>query len=107
MVEVLERARRYIGKCPVAISGAGGHDATFHVAAILVWGFALSEAEALMVLQEWNRQCVPPWSESQLVHKVRSAATAAHSDARGYLLKCGMQNAAPGMFRPHPFPLAQ
>jgi len=26
-----------------------------------------------MLLQEWNRSCVPPWSEAELLHKVRSA----------------------------------
>jgi hypothetical protein len=89
MAEVVERARRYIGKCPPAISGQDGHGATFHVAAILVWGFALGETEALMLLQEWNRSCVPPWSDAELVHKVRSAAAAPHSDPRGHLLGNG------------------
>src|SRR5437899_772741 len=31
---VIERAQRYIAKCPAAISGDRGHDATFHVAAL-------------------------------------------------------------------------
>jgi hypothetical protein len=100
MVEVVERARRYIAKCPVAVSGQAGHDATFHVAAVLVWGFALGETEALMLLKEWNQNCVPPWSQTELTHKVRSAAAAAHRDARGYLL-------CDGMARPHPSPLPQ
>src|SRR5206468_9796165 len=86
MAQVSERARRYIARCPPAISGAGGHDATFHVAAVLVWGFALSETEALMLLQEWNQNCVPPWSEAELVHKVRSAGAATHADQRGHLI---------------------
>src|SRR2546421_194248 len=53
--EVRLNVRVHIARCPPAISGQRGHDATYHVAAILVWGFALSEAEALMLLQEWNR----------------------------------------------------
>src|SRR5436190_3741594 len=107
MAQTCERARRYIARCPPAISGQGGHDGTFHVAAILVWGFALSEAEALMLLREWNRNCVPPWSETELAHKVRSAAAAPHSDARGHLLNCGMQNAKWGMNgSTSPYPMA-
>jgi hypothetical protein len=94
MVEVVERARRYIARCPVAISGQGGHDATFHVAAVLVWGFALGEAEALMLLQEWNRNCVPPWSDAELIHKVKSAAGAQHRDARGHLVGDGFKPGA-------------
>src|SRR5882724_10825541 len=104
-VYVTERARRYVGKCPVAVSGRRGHDATFHVAAVLVWGFALGETETLMLLQEWNRNCVPPWSEAELLHKVRSAGAAVHADPRGYLLGDGA--GAQGKFRPHPFPLPQ
>ncbi len=86
MLTVIERARRYIAKCPPAISGQGGHDATFHVAAVLVHGFALGDADALAVLCEWNGSCLPPWSEADLVHKVKSAAAASHSFPRGYLL---------------------
>ena len=93
MLTVIERARRYIAKCPVAVSGQGGHDATFHVAAVLVHGFALAETDALMLLGEWNRSCVPPWGEADLVYKIKSAAHAAHREARGHLL---------GARTPHP-----
>lgn len=84
-----ERARRYLAKCPPAVSGLGGHNATFRVAATLVHGFALGEAEALALLADWNRSCVPPWSDADLLHKLRSAATAQHSLARGHLLGAG------------------
>ena len=90
---VVERARRYIAKCPPAISGQGGHDATFHVASCLVHGFALGEPDALALLSEYNRGCVPPWSERELRHKIESASKASHSDARGCLLGAGV---APG-----------
>ena len=87
MINALERARRYVAKCPVAVSGQSGHDATFHVAAVLVHGFALCEQDALGLLREWNGGCVPPWSESELVHKIKSAAGAKHAQPRGHLLK--------------------
>ena len=72
----LERARRYIAKCPPAVSGQGGHNATFHVAACLVHGFALGEPDAFALLSEYNRGCMPPWSERELRHKVESASRA-------------------------------
>src|SRR5438552_265438 len=96
---IVERARRYIAKCPPAISGQRGHDATFHVAAVLVNGFGLSETEALMLLKEWNASCVPPWSEAELVHKTQSAAGTEHSEPRGHLLNCKMQNGELGRER--------
>src|SRR5258706_3920047 len=103
MAQVSERARRYIARCPPAISGQRVQDAAYHVAAILVWGFALSEAEALMLLQEWNRNCVPPWSDAELLHKVKSAVGAQHRDARGHLLGDGFK---PGSPRSGPVPAA-
>ena len=89
MLTIIERARRYIAKCSPAISGQGGHNATFHVAAVLVHGFALGDADALALLREWNALCVPPWSEGDLLHKLRSAANCPQSKPRGYLLANG------------------
>ncbi len=86
MLTVTERARRYVQKCAPAVSEQGGHNQTFHVASVLVNGFALSEADAMSVLQEYNRGCLPPWSVAELVHKVRSAGSAVHQMPRGYLL---------------------
>lgn len=86
MPTVIERARRYISRCPPAISGQHGHDQTFHVACLLVHGFDLSDADALTLLHEWNASCAPPWSEAELVHKIKSAATASHEKPRGHLL---------------------
>ncbi|HPV11366.1 MAG TPA: hypothetical protein PKW83_11930 [Verrucomicrobiota bacterium] len=89
MLTIIERARLYIGKCPPAISGQRGHDATFHVAAVLWNGFGLGESETMALLSEYNQRCVPPWSEAELIHKVKSAASAQHPDPRGYLLGDG------------------
>ena len=82
----IERARNYIDKIPGAVSGAGGHPTTFHVACVLIHGFALGEAESLGLMLQWNTKCEPAWSESDLRHKVKSAGTASHSTARGHLL---------------------
>lgn len=83
---VLKRARRYVQRCPPAVSGQHGHRATFRVACVLVHGFALPPAEALAVLREWNLSCQPPWSETELCRKVTSAAQANSRKPHGYLI---------------------
>lgn len=73
-VDGLRRARAYVRSVPGAISGQGGSLATFKVAVALVRGFALTEQDALEVLlQDFNLRCEPPWSEPELLHKLRYA----------------------------------
>jgi hypothetical protein len=56
-----------------AISGEGGHNATFR-AACKLRDAGLSADDAFVVLQEWNAvNAHPPWSEQELLHKVNSA----------------------------------
>src|ERR1035441_4572730 len=102
MKNVIGRPRRYVAKCPSAISGQGGHNATFHVAAVLAHGFALGGADALTLLKEFNQRCLPPWSEGELIHKIKSAANAAHLLPRGHLL--GGENGSPVSKKPMPPP---
>lgn len=80
---VVERARQYLAKCPPAISGQGGHKTTFRTACILVKGFLLEDQQAMLLLQEWNQTCQPPWSERDLQHKVKGAKLA--NGKTGYL----------------------
>lgn len=84
---VAERARRYIQKLPPAISGQGGHNATFRCACVLIQGFSLSIDEARSLLMEWNgTHCSPAWSDRELDHKLRQASTHSGSKPAGYLL---------------------
>jgi hypothetical protein len=46
---------------------------TFRVCCRLARGFALSDAEAMTVLTDWNARCQPPWSNRELVDKLRRA----------------------------------
>lgn len=85
-MDAIEQARRYVAAIPGAVSGQGGHDATFKVACALVNGFALGEADAMAILSEYNRTCQPPWNEKELRHKIESAMSAAHEKPRGHLL---------------------
>jgi hypothetical protein len=81
---VIDRARKYLSKLPLAVSGQGGHSATFHAACKLVIGFGLDRDDALSLLRQWNATCQPPWSERELEHKVDDALK--QPGWRGYLL---------------------
>jgi hypothetical protein len=69
----VERARHYTAAIPPAIAGEHGDVHTFRVCCRVVRGFALTDADALAVLREWNNRCVPPWSERELLDKVLRA----------------------------------
>jgi len=79
-----DRAARYLDKVPPAVSGSGGHNATFHAACVLVAGFNLSPDAAFPVLAAWNAKCEPPWTDEELWHKLNDADGL--EDERGLLL---------------------
>lgn len=66
------RARAYLAKVPPAVAGQRGHASTFQAACRLV-EFGLSWEEAWPLFLEWNSGCQPPWSESELHHKLADA----------------------------------
>ena len=70
---VIERARRYLAALPPAISGQHGDVTTFRACCRLVRGFLLCDDDALALLHEWNARCEPPWSERELMDKIRRA----------------------------------
>jgi hypothetical protein len=82
--DIGERARKYLAKIPPAVSGAGGHDQTFHAACVLTHGFALERGVAVTLLREWNQACRPPWSDRELEHKIDDSLN--QPGERGYLL---------------------
>lgn len=83
-VPVIERARRYLANIH-AVSGNGGHTATFNAAMAAVKGFSLSPDAAMAVLKEWNEaNASPQWTERELAHKIREAAKSPKPS--GYLL---------------------
>jgi hypothetical protein len=75
-VPIDERARNWVAKMPAAVSGQHGHAATYHVACVLVQGFAMTKEQAMPLLQEFNSRCLPPWSEHELIHKLEGAEKA-------------------------------
>jgi len=85
-ISIIERARRYIASMPPSIQDSGGSDAAFNVALALIKGFGLTESEAFATLTDWNQtNACPPWSDAELLHKLRDASKANVPD--GYLLK--------------------
>jgi hypothetical protein len=70
---VVQRARRYTAAIEPAIAGQHGDQRTFQVACRLVRGFALSNADALAVLLDWNARCQPPWTIRELEAKIAHA----------------------------------
>jgi hypothetical protein len=71
---MLERGRKYVAKIEPAVSGAGGHTATF-VAALKIVRFAGRSREiAWELLQHYNAtRCLPAWGEKELRHKLDEA----------------------------------
>jgi hypothetical protein len=88
---LIDRARKYVALMPAAVSGGGGHNATFAVACVLVKGFDLSVDEARAVMGEYNARCDPPWHEKDLEHKLTQAERVADAQPRGYLKGAGYE----------------
>lgn len=75
-----DRCRAYLEKCPEAVSGQGGHNATF-LAACECYRFGLSPDEAWAMLDWWNSaKCDPPWNEKELRHKWLAAEKRVRED---------------------------
>lgn len=87
MKNALDAARAYLAKLPPAISGAGGHDATFRAACCLV-RFGLTDGDAMILLRQWNgTHCQPPWTERELIHKLKDARRVAGYEIRSFIPK--------------------
>lgn len=67
------RARKFLERHGPAIEGSGGDLHTFKAAAWLVRDLGLDDATSILLLQEWNATCVPPWTDSELRKKIQSA----------------------------------
>lgn len=107
---VLDRAAAYLGTVDPAISGQGGHDATFRPAVALVHGFQLSAEDAFALLRDvYNPRCRPPWSEKELRHKVEDAVKAGppSGKAPGWLLDGVEVRPADGAAPSSPLPVVE
>jgi hypothetical protein len=101
----LQRAAAWLSRVPPAVSGQNGHSTTYTAAVGLVHGFGLSEGDALSLLSDWNRSCQPPWSDRELIHKIRDAASKPHDKPAGHLLHAsGSPQHDPCSSDQHPHP---
>jgi len=93
--EAIERrAAAYLDAMPPAVSGQGGHNATYAAATAMVHGFGLDTETALQLLiHRYNPRCEPPWTEKELRHKVGDAATRQHVRPHGWLRDAGADGA--------------
>lgn len=83
-----EKARWFVlNHVAPSVAGAGGDNAAFNAACVLIKGFNLPEAEARGIMREWNALCSPPWSDSRLDYKLRQAQTAPDEKPRGYMVR--------------------
>src|SRR5687767_10842547 len=79
-MSAIAACRAYLAKLPPAVSGAGGHPATFRAACECV-RFGLSDGDAMALLREWNgTHCQPPWTQKELSHKLDGARRSAVSE---------------------------
>jgi hypothetical protein len=91
---ISDRVHKYLDHCPGAVSGQRGHDQTFKVAVVLVWGFCLPREDALQYLRQYNLRCSPPWTDAELAHKILSAIETCNSR-----WLAGLESRPPGYLR--------
>jgi hypothetical protein len=92
--DAVVRARQYLARCPEAVSGDNGHTQTLRVADKLAVGFDLTDSEAeMLLLEEFNPRCRPPWTIEELRRKIAEARRTTRR-LPGYLLH-GQASAAP------------
>jgi predicted P-loop ATPase len=67
-------AIEYAGKAQPAISGAGGQEALWRVALHLMRKLELPiDAASTIVMEVYNPRCVPPWTPTEVMHKLEDA----------------------------------
>jgi hypothetical protein len=71
--DVRTRVVQYLAATPPAITGQHGDLHTFRVCCRVARGFALEDDDALAALAGWNSRCEPPWTERELLDKLRRA----------------------------------
>ena len=72
----IEAGRIVVAAATPAVTGKGGHKATFKVACNLAIQCGLPYESALELMQEFNLKCTPQWALSELEHKCADAVKA-------------------------------
>jgi hypothetical protein len=101
--EKAKRATAYLGKCPGAVSGQGGHRRTMYAARVVVWGFDLGAQVGYELLRDhFNSKCEPPWTEAELRHKCHDADVLPFGKPRGWLRNAPLPDRGPRRRGRHP-----
>jgi hypothetical protein len=82
VIETLIRSvyrRAYLEQVELCIAGQQGDAQLYKTACIIFWDFGLSETEGMMLLQEYNTRCQPPWNQSYLDYKMNEVFTTSHT----------------------------
>lgn len=104
-MDLVERARKYVGCLDPSISGSEGHNRCYQAACVLVHGFDIDDALALRILaEEFNPRCDPPWSDRELRHKVNQARKGTSDKPVGYLIGRQSSKASDTRSAPAPTP---
>lgn len=82
-----QRIQLYVDRTGIAIAGQEGSKRTMAVARTLYTGFDLSEAETLSWLTKYSARCDPPWSEKEILHKVKGVVSGKTTHKRGWMLE--------------------
>jgi hypothetical protein len=93
--KLAERISKYMACLDPAVSGACGHNRTFHAACVLVHGWGLSVKQAWPFALEYNERCEPPWSDRDLRRKLEQAMARPDDRPRGYLIGTGDSGSLP------------
>jgi hypothetical protein len=77
--DIAYRARAYLAKVPHGAEGTGRDDRAFNAAAFLVRDMALSDADALRYLEEWDAGNSPPKGRERLQEIIANAHDYGHN----------------------------
>ena len=65
--------RKYLASAEPAISGDGGSDVLFHICCDLMRSMLPLDRLADLVEEEYNARCIPPWTPTEIAHKLEDA----------------------------------
>ena len=95
-----ERLLAYLDHTPPAVSGEGGHNRTYGLICRVFEIFPelrhRDDGEMLILLQEWNGRCQPPWTERELLHKIRDARLRSDAHREGEIHPCSEESGTDG-----------
>ena len=83
-----ERGFRFAQSAPSSVQGCSGSATAFSLISGLTVGLLLSDSQAL------NARCLPPWSQRELIDKIRRSRTESRREP-GYMLKPDDRHIAP------------